>query len=73
MFALIENQQITKHISGNKGITIGDVQYPRSIFTLWSEAERNAIGIYIPLFIFFISCIYCYFKNANCISFSFTP
>ena len=46
MFALIENQQITKHISGNKGITIGDVQYPKSIFTLWSEAERNAIGIY---------------------------
>ena len=47
MFALIENQQITKHISGNKGITIGDVQYPRSIFSLWSEAERNAIGIYV--------------------------
>ena len=47
MFALIENQQITKHISGNKCITIGDVQYPRSIFSLWSEAERNAIGIYV--------------------------
>ena len=47
MFALIDNEQITKHISGNKGITIGDVQYPRSIFTLWSEAERNAIGIYV--------------------------
>ena len=46
MFALIDNEQITKHISGNKGITIGDVQYPKSIFTLWSEAERNAIGIY---------------------------
>ena len=46
MFALIDNEQITKHISGNKGITIGDIQYPRSIFTLWSEAERNAIGIY---------------------------
>jgi hypothetical protein len=46
MFALIDNEQITKHISGNKGITIGDVQYPRSIFTLWSEAERNAIGIF---------------------------
>ena len=46
MFVLIDNEQITKHISGNKGITIGDVQYPRSIFTLWSEAERNAIGIY---------------------------
>ena len=47
MFALIDNEQITKHISGNKGITIGDIQYPRSIFTLWSEAERNAIGIYV--------------------------
>ena len=47
MFALIDNEQITKHISGNKGITIGDVQYPRSIFTLWREAERNAIGIYV--------------------------
>ena len=46
MFALIENQQITKHLSGNKGITLGDIQYPRSIFTLWSEAERNAIGIF---------------------------
>jgi len=46
MFALIENQQITKHISGNKGITIGDVQYPKSIFTLWSEAQRNTIGIF---------------------------
>ena len=46
MFALIENQQITKHLSGNRGITLGDIQYPRSIFTLWSEAERNAIGIF---------------------------
>jgi len=31
---------------GNKGITIGDNQYPASIYTLWTEAERNAIGIY---------------------------
>jgi len=46
MFALIDNQQITKFFSGNKGVTIEDVQYPKSIFTLWSEAERNAIGIY---------------------------
>ena len=46
MFALIDDQQITKFFSGNKGVTIGDVQYPKSIFTLWSEAERNAIGIY---------------------------
>ena len=46
MYALVEDGSITKHIKGNKGITIGDVQYPRSIFSLWSEAERNAIGIY---------------------------
>ena len=46
MFALIDNQQITKFFSGNKGVTIGDIQYPKSIFSLWSEAERNAIGIY---------------------------
>jgi len=46
MFALVDNQQITKHIIGNRGITIGNNQYPRSIFTLWSESERNAIGIY---------------------------
>ena len=46
MFALIENQQITKFYSGNKGVIIGDNQYPKSIFTLWSEAQRNAIGIF---------------------------
>jgi len=46
MFALVDNEQITKYLSGNRGITLGDIQYPRSIFTLWSAAEREAIGIY---------------------------
>ena len=46
MFALIENQQITKFYNGNKGVIIEGNQYPKSIFTLWSEAERNAIGIF---------------------------
>jgi hypothetical protein len=46
MFALIDNQQITKFYSGNRGVTLGDIQYPRSIFTLWNEAARNAIGIF---------------------------
>ena len=46
MFALIDNQKITKFYSGNKGVIIGDNQYPKSIFTLWSEAQRNAIGIF---------------------------
>jgi len=46
MFALVESGSITKFLNGNKGITIGDNQYPRAIYTLWTEAERNAIGIY---------------------------
>ena len=46
MFALVESGSITKMMNGNKGITIGDNQYPAAIFTLWTEAERNAIGVY---------------------------
>ena len=46
MFALVESGSITKILSGNRGITIDGVQHPRAIFTLWTEAERNAIGIY---------------------------
>ena len=33
-------------LSGNKGVTIGDIQHPKQIFTIWTDAERNAIGIY---------------------------
>jgi len=46
MFALIENGQFVKIVNSNKGITIGDNQYPKSIFTLWSNGEREQIGIY---------------------------
>ena len=46
MFALVENDSITKTLNSNKGITIGENQYPQSIYTLWSPAEREAIGIY---------------------------
>ena len=46
MFAIVESGSITSMPNGNKGITIGDNQYPASIYTLWSESERNAIGIY---------------------------
>ena len=46
MFALVESGSITQMPKGNKGITLGDNQYPASIYTLWTEAERNAIGIY---------------------------
>ena len=46
MYALVESGNITKYFSGNKGITIGDKQYPKEIFTLWSKDEKEAIGIY---------------------------
>ena len=46
MFALVENNQFIKIVNSNKGITIGENQYPKSIFTLWSNNEREAIGIY---------------------------
>ena len=46
MFALVESGSITQMPKGNKGIQIGDIKYPAAIYTLWNEAERNAIGIY---------------------------
>ena len=50
MYALITDGSITKYLRGNRGITIGDIQYPQNIFTLWSAAEREAIGIYEVVF-----------------------
>jgi hypothetical protein len=46
MFALVENGQFVKIVNSNKGITINDNQYPKSIFSLWTNEEREAIGIY---------------------------
>lgn len=46
MYALVENNQFVKLLNSNKGITIGDNQYPKSIYSLWTNAEREAIGIY---------------------------
>ena len=46
MFALVEDGSITKYFSGNRGITIGAIQYPKAIFSLWTKSQREAIGIY---------------------------
>ena len=50
MFVLVENNSITKTLQSNRGVTIGENQYPQSIYTLWSTAEREAIGIYEVVF-----------------------
>ena len=46
MFAIVESGSITKMLRGNKGVEINGVKHPASIFTLWTESERNAIGVY---------------------------
>ena len=46
MFAVVESGSITSMPRGNTGVKIGDYNYPPAVFTLWSEAERNAVGIY---------------------------
>jgi len=46
MFAVVESGSITSYPKGNKGVKIGDYNYPPAVFTLWSESERNAVGIY---------------------------
>jgi len=46
MYALVENNEITKLITNPKSLVISDVRYPAKIFSLWSASELNAIGIY---------------------------
>ena len=46
MYALIEDNSISKIITNPKAMVIGDVRYPAKIFQLWSVSELNAIGIY---------------------------
>ena len=47
MWGLVESGSITKIINKPKGMVIGDVQYSRNIFSSrWTNAEREAIGIY---------------------------
>ena len=46
MWALIENNEISKILIRSKALTIGDVSYPQNIFMLWSSEELESIGIY---------------------------
>ena len=50
MWGLVQDGSITKIINNPKGLVIGDTRHSRKIFYLWSEAERNAIGIYEVVF-----------------------
>ena len=46
MYALVEDNNITQFINQPKSIVVGDVRYPAKIFQLWSQSEKQAIGIY---------------------------
>ena len=46
MFAVVESGNITSMPPGTTGLVVDGIKHPRTIFTLWTEAERNAIGVY---------------------------
>ena len=46
MWALVESNNVTQVYTRPKGITIGDVNYPSNIFTMWSASELESLGIY---------------------------
>jgi hypothetical protein len=51
MWALVEDNAITKLINNPKGMVIGDTRYSRNIFSFrWTNEEREAIGIYEVVF-----------------------
>ena len=47
MWAIVKDNEVTETFSNLKGLVIDNIQYSRNIFSFrWSEAERNAIGVY---------------------------
>ena len=51
MWALVEDNTITKIINNPKAMVIGDVRHSRNIFSFrWTNEEREAIGIYEIVF-----------------------
>ena len=45
MWALVKSNKIKEIISSPKDIIIDDVRHPRASFSVWTDAERKAIGI----------------------------
>ncbi len=50
MYALVEDSTIKRTYNNPRGMTIGGVQYPQNIHSLWSESDLNAIGIYTVVY-----------------------
>ena len=46
MWALVESNNVTQVYTRPKALTIGNVNYPSNIFSMWTSSELEAIGIY---------------------------
>ena len=46
MWALVESNSITRVYTRPTAITVGDVNYPANIMSMWTASELEAIGIY---------------------------
>jgi len=46
MWALVENNEVSKVYNRPTAITIGDVNYPQNVMSSWSSDDLEAIGIY---------------------------
>ena len=46
MWALVENDEIVKVYPRPTAITVGDINYPQNIMSMWTASELEAIGIY---------------------------
>ena len=45
MWARLESNTIVEILTRPKALNIGDVKYPRNIFSMWTNAELAVIGI----------------------------
>ena len=46
MWALVESNSVSKIYTKPTAITVGDVNYPANIMSMWAASELEAIGIY---------------------------
>ena len=46
MWALVESNSVSKLYTRPTAITVGDVNYPANIMSIWTASELEAIGIY---------------------------
>ena len=46
MWALVESNSVSKIYTRPTAITVGDVNYPANIMSMWTASELEAIGIY---------------------------